>query len=94
MSSEVKPSPTPEPDDIKSMKFEQALHELRALVQKIEQGEVSLEDSVAAFERGSLLKRRCESLLLEAQMRIQKVEKDGRLKEISPNALGRDSENS
>jgi len=55
----------------KDLSFEEALTELTALVEKLESGALSLEDSVGAFEQGVKLSRRCESLLDEAEQRLQ-----------------------
>ncbi len=51
--------------------FEQALSGLSDLVEKLESGELPLEESVAAFEQGVILSRRCESLLEGAEQRLQ-----------------------
>ncbi|EAU55303.1 exodeoxyribonuclease VII small subunit [Mariprofundus ferrooxydans] len=58
-------------NNVKELSFEQALAELTALVEKLESGALSLEDSVGAFEQGVQLSRRCESLLDEAEQRLQ-----------------------
>jgi len=57
--------------DVKSLTFEQALAGLTELVEKLESGELPLEESVAAFEQGVELSRRCESLLDQADQRLQ-----------------------
>ncbi len=59
--------------DIDNMPFEQAMKELETIVAKLEGGEVSLEASIEAYERGEALKKRCESLLKAAEMRIEKI---------------------
>ncbi|TNC92921.1 exodeoxyribonuclease VII small subunit [Thalassolituus sp.] len=51
--------------------FESALAELEALVNRMESGELSLEDSLAAFERGIGLTRQCQTALSEAEQRVQ-----------------------
>lgn len=51
--------------------FEQALDELDALVRKLESGEMSLEDSLGAYERGVALYRQCQSALEQAELRIR-----------------------
>ncbi|MDQ6952082.1 MAG: exodeoxyribonuclease VII small subunit [Mariprofundaceae bacterium] len=56
--------------DAKELSFEGALHELTALVEKLELGQMSLEDSVASFEQGVQLSRRCEALLDAAEQRL------------------------
>jgi exodeoxyribonuclease VII small subunit len=72
MNSEEKPAP------IDAMSFEQALAELEAIVQKLEDGKVDLEESIRIYERGEGLKERCEKLLKDAEMRIEKITlKDG-----------------
>lgn len=50
--------------------FEQALAQLNALVQKLESGQLPLEESVAAFELGVKLSRHCEGLLDQAEQRL------------------------
>nr|WP_186338924.1 exodeoxyribonuclease VII small subunit [Mariprofundus sp. NF] len=53
------------------LSFEQALEQMTSLVAKLESGELPLEESVAAFEQGVKLSRRCESLLDKAEQRLQ-----------------------
>jgi len=62
---------TSKQDDIEALDFEQALHRLNDLVGKLEAGELPLEESVAAFETGVKLSRRCEALLDTAEQRLQ-----------------------
>ena len=58
---------------IAEMPFEQAMKQLEEIVAKLERGDISLEDSIAAYERGELLKKRCEGLLKQAEARIEKI---------------------
>ena len=51
--------------------FEQSLDELELLVEKMEHGEMSLEDSLAAYERGVGLYRRCQTALEQAELRVR-----------------------
>jgi exodeoxyribonuclease VII small subunit len=51
--------------------FEQSMQELEALVDKLEQGELSLEASLAAFERGIALTRTCQQALDAAEQRVR-----------------------
>jgi len=51
--------------------FEKALEELEKLVEKMEQGELSLEDSLRHFERGIELTRTCQKALKEAEQKVQ-----------------------
>ena len=59
--------------DIASLPFEKALAELEQIVGQLEKGSVPLEESIAIYERGEALKKRCESLLRDAEMRIEKI---------------------
>jgi len=59
--------------DIAKMSFEQALDELKTIVEQLETGETRLDDAIAAYERGSQLKRHCEDKLREAQAKIEKI---------------------
>jgi exodeoxyribonuclease VII small subunit len=51
--------------------FEQSLDALEHLVEKMEQGQMSLEDSLAAYERGVNLYRRCQQALEQAELRVR-----------------------
>ena len=58
--------------------FERSLEELEKLVERMEDGELSLEDSLTHYERGIHLGRLCQQALDEAEQRIQVLaEKDG-----------------
>lgn len=59
--------------DPAQLSFEEALAELEAIVRRLEEGSGKLDDAIAAYERGALLKRHCEAKLQEAQMRIEKI---------------------
>ncbi len=60
-----------EQKNIDDLSFEEALDQLTRLVEQLESGQLPLEESVAAFERGVQLTRRCEALLDEAAQRLQ-----------------------
>jgi exodeoxyribonuclease VII small subunit len=51
--------------------FEQALEELEQLVGKMEQGDLTLEQSLQEFERGVELTRHCQKALQEAEQRVE-----------------------
>jgi exodeoxyribonuclease VII small subunit len=51
--------------------FERSLDELEQLVQRMEQGELSLDDSLQAYERGVALFRNCETALEQAELRVR-----------------------
>ena len=61
------------PDNIKAMSFEQALEELRGIVDGLERGDGSLDQSIKAYERGSLLRMHCDATLPEAHMKIEQI---------------------
>ncbi|MEO6264069.1 MAG: exodeoxyribonuclease VII small subunit [Luteimonas sp.] len=51
--------------------FETSLDQLEQLVEKMEHGEMSLEESLAAYERGVGLYRKCQSALEQAELRVR-----------------------
>jgi len=55
----------------KLMDFEKSLAELEALVAKLEQGDVPLEDALKTFERGVALTRQCQTALRTAQQKVE-----------------------
>ena len=63
--------------------FEAALAELEAIVQRLEQGEMPLEESLRQFERGVALTRSCQKALRQAEQKIRVLSKgaDGELVE-------------
>ena len=62
--------------DVKQLSFERAIEELETIVKRLEDGKVPLEESVAIYERGEALKRRCEELLRQAEARVEKITTD------------------
>jgi exodeoxyribonuclease VII small subunit len=59
---------------IESLTFEQAFAELEDAVRKLEGGDLSLEESLALFERGQQLAACCGKMLDEAELKIEQVE--------------------
>ena len=59
--------------EIKVLSFEQALKQLEEIVQRLEKGQVDLEDSIKIYERGTALKAHCEAKLRSAEARIEKI---------------------
>ena len=57
--------------------FEASLAELEALVTRMEEGTLGLEESLAAFERGIKLTRDCQSALRDAELRIKALTQEG-----------------
>lgn len=68
------PEPTPAEDAGRdSLQFEQSLNELESLVEKLETGELSLEESLQTFERGVRLSRICQRALDAAEQRVERL---------------------
>jgi exodeoxyribonuclease VII small subunit len=65
----TKPQKTDPADKVPD--FEQSLSELESLVQKLEQGDVPLEEALATFERGVALTRQCQTALRSAQQKVE-----------------------
>ena len=61
-------------EDATSLTFEQALSELEGIVQKLEAGDVSLDEAINAYSRGIELKNQCQKRLEAARMRVEKIE--------------------
>jgi exodeoxyribonuclease VII small subunit len=64
--------------------FEQALAELEQLVERMEQGELSLEQSLKDFERGIALTRACQGALKEAEQKVQILTSQSGKEELEP----------
>lgn len=62
-------SPSPQPSQVAD--FERSLDELETLVQKMETGDLSLDESLAAYERGVALYRQCRGALEQAELRVK-----------------------
>ena len=63
----------PEPTEIPTLTFEQALAELEQIVARLESGQAPLEDSIQMYERGAALKAHCEARLEAARLRVEKI---------------------
>jgi len=67
---------------INELSFEAAYAELEDLIAKLESGALPLAESVAVFERGRLLAERCQTLLDEAELRVNQLTDDGRVQPL------------
>jgi exodeoxyribonuclease VII small subunit len=65
----AKATPTP----VDGMSFEDALAELESIVRGLESGQGQLAEAIAAYERGTLLRRHCEARLAEAEARVDSI---------------------
>ena len=61
---------------VEDMTFEQAMSELERVVGQLERGDVALDQSIALYERGALLKKRCEAKLKEAEEKVAAITLD------------------
>ena len=73
--------------DVKKLSFEKAIEELETIVKRLEDGKVPLEESVAIYERGESLKKRCEELLRQAEARVDKITTDASGKAVGTEPL-------
>ena len=78
-------SENPGPADLSQLTFEKALEELEALVGRMEDGKLPLEESLAAYQRGAELIKFCESKLTDAQARIAILDGDT-LRDFNPDS--------
>lgn len=62
---------------VSELSFEDAMKELEAVVGQLERGDVALEASIALYERGAALKKRCEAKLKEAEEKVAAITLDG-----------------
>ena len=75
-------SKTIEPTSDDELTFEEAMAELDELVSRMEDGELSLDDSLKAFERGVMLTRKCQEALSQAELRVKTLTDADTLEEL------------
>ena len=66
----------PASEGVDGATYEQAMDELERLVERMEQGEVPLEEALKAFEKGRALVARCTAILEDAEKRIRQLDLD------------------
>ncbi len=76
-----------DPSPIADMKFETALAELEGIVSRMEEGQLDLDDSIAAYKRGTALMKHCQDQLSEADAQIRVLE-NGELQDYAPAGRG------
>lgn len=69
-------------DPIETLSFEEALRELEETVTQLEEGELTLEASLALFERGQKLAEFCNVTLDKATLRVQALTEDGEIVDV------------
>jgi exodeoxyribonuclease VII small subunit len=68
--------------NIQSLPFEVALQELQEIVARLEAGDLTLEESLALFERGQQLATHCNRQLEQATLRVEQLTADGEIVEL------------
>jgi exodeoxyribonuclease VII small subunit len=68
-----KPKEKPEPSEVDSLSYEQALAELETIVASLEENKLALEETMALYERGQQLTRHCVQLLDKAELRVKQL---------------------
>ncbi len=63
-------------DDVSKLTFEQAINQLKGIVDKIEQGEIPLQDSLEQYEKGMALIKHCRDILQKAEKRIERISQE------------------
>ena len=63
-------------DEVGKLGFEESIKRLKTIVEKIEQGEIGLQDSLEQYEQGMLLIKHCRDILQKAEKRIEKISKE------------------
>lgn len=58
---------------VAEMSFEEAMAALEGVVNQLDSGDVPLDQSIALYERGTELKKRCEAKLREAEEKVAKI---------------------
>lgn len=62
--------------NIAEMKYEEAAAELEQIVNQLEEGQISLEDTLVLYERGQLLSKHCTDLLNAAELKVRTISID------------------
>ena len=61
-------------DELEKLTFEDAMKELEKLVDSLDKGDISLDEAIAAYDRGSQLKDHCQKKLNEAKMKVETIQ--------------------
>ena len=60
--------------ELEKLNFEEAIKELEKLVDSLDKGDVSLDEAIAAYDRGSQLKDYCQKKLHDAKMKVETIQ--------------------
>lgn len=80
MTKQAKTPADSQADD--PVNFEKAMAELEQLVSQMEDGDLSLDDSLQAFERGIKLTRQCQQALSQAELKVKTLTADNSLEDL------------
>ena len=61
-------------DELEKLTFEEAMKQLEILVDSLDKGDISLDEAIAAYDRGSKLKDYCQKKLLDAKMKVETIQ--------------------
>lgn len=65
-------------EQVKSLSFEQAVEQLEAIIDRIEGGQIGLEQSLVEYERGVVLREHCRAILAKAEQRVTELTPDAK----------------
>jgi len=71
---------------IDTMTFEEAMNELEKLVESLDKGDISLDQAISAYDKGSKLKDLCQKKLNEAKMKVETIQSSDNL-DVTPDKL-------
>ena len=63
-------------DELSKLSFEESIRQLKEIVDKIEQGQIPLQDSLDQYEKGMSLIKHCRGILQKAEKRIEKISRE------------------
>ena len=72
---------------IEKLTFEDAMKELEKIVDSLDKGDVSLDEAIAAYDRGSQLKDYCQKKLHEAKMKVETIQSSDNIDIIPEKSL-------
>ena len=73
-------------NDLEKLTFEEAIKELERLVDSLDKGDVSLDEAIAAYDRGSQFKDYCQKKLHDAKMKVETIQSSDNI-DIVPEKL-------
>ena len=71
---------------VDTMTFEEAMNELEKLVESLDKGDISLDQAISAYDKGSRLKDLCQKKLNEAKMKVETIQSSDNL-DVIPDKL-------